>query len=334
MTDAVASLLKPQADTMVSVIALVHNDEPVLRSFVRDLHGVLLARYEFFEILLVDLQSNDGTVAAIRELMEQLSNLRLIRLSSWADTEVGVTAALEHCIGDRVVLMDVYDDRPDDIPRLMAEADAGYDVVVAKPIAGIHERLGRRQFYRLASWALGKELNPEESDFRLMTRKVVAAITKIKHRRRHLRYFTALLGFSKTLVPCETRKATGKQRPRNGFFRSVLRSLDLLISNSATPLRAAAVLGVVASMASLTYLLYALVVSLIKEQLAEGWLTTSVMMSSMFFCLFIMLSVLAEYVARILEESQSRPLYFIEYEAESTVSNPRNKDVLNVTEAY
>lgn len=334
MSDAVASLLKPQADTMVSVIALVHNDEPALQPFVRELHAVLQARYEFFEILLIDLQSTDGTVAAIRESMEKLSNLRLIRLSSRADTEVGVTAALDHCIGDRVVLMDVYEDRPDDIPRLMAEADNGFDVVIAKRVGGANDRLGRRQFYRLASWALGKELNPQESDFRLMTRKVVAAITKIKHRRRHLRYFTALLGFSKTLVPCEARPAIGKRRPRNGFVRSVLRSLDLLISNSAMPLRAAAVLGVLASMGSLTYLLYALVVSLIKEQLAEGWLTTSVMMSSMFFCLFIMLSVLAEYVARILEESQSRPLYFIEYEAESTVSNPRNKDVLNVTEAY
>lgn len=327
-------LLVPQADTMVSVITLVHNDEAVLRPFVQELHAVLQSRYAFFEVLLVDLQSNDGTIAIIREMMEQLSNLRLLRLSSWADTEVGVTAALEHCIGDRVVLMDVYLDRPEDIPRLMAEADRGFDVVIAKRKAGSTDRFGRKPFYRLASWTLGKELNPEESDFRLMTRKVVAAITKIKHRRRHLRYFTALLGFSKSLIECQPRPAVGKPRARNGFFRSVRRSLDLLISNSATPLRAAAVLGVLASVGSLTYLLYALVVSLIKEQLAEGWLTTSVMMSSMFFCLFIMLSVMAEYVARILEESQSRPLYFIEFEAESTVSNPRNKDVLNVTEAY
>ena len=90
--------------------------------------------------------------------------------------------------------------------------------------------------------------------------------------------------------------------------------------------------GVLASFGSLTYLLYALVVALVKNKLAEGWLTTSVVISSMFFCLFIILAVLAEYVARILEESQQRPLYFIELEAESSAAPARDQGEFNVVE--
>jgi hypothetical protein len=52
----------------------------------------------------------------------------------------------------------------------------------------------------------------------------------------------------------------------------------------------------------------------------------------MFFCLFVILAVLAEYVARILEESQERPLYFIELEAESVVAPPHERSEINVIE--
>jgi polyisoprenyl-phosphate glycosyltransferase len=108
--------------------------------------------------------------------------------------------------------------------------------------------------------------------------------------------------------------------------------IDILISHSATPLRWAAGLGVLASLGNLAYLLYVFIVALVKNKLAEGWLTMSVMLSSMFFCLFVILVVLAEYVARILEESQERPLYFIELEAESVVAPLRERSEINVIE--
>jgi hypothetical protein len=74
------------------------------------------------------------------------------------------------------------------------------------------------------------------------------------------------------------------------------------------------------------------IVALVKNRLAEGWLTMSVMLSSMFFCLFVIVAVLAEYVARILEESQHRPLYFIELEAESVITPQRELNVIEGTE--
>ena len=52
----------------------------------------------------------------------------------------------------------------------------------------------------------------------------------------------------------------------------------------------------------------------------------------MFCCLFVILAVLAEYVARILEESQERPLYFIEMEAESSAAATGEQTEFNVIE--
>jgi hypothetical protein len=42
----------------------------------------------------------------------------------------------------------------------------------------------------------------------------------------------------------------------------------------------------------------------------------------MFLMLFLILSVLSEYVARILDETKEQPLYFVEFETNSTVASP------------
>ena len=218
--------------------------------------------------------------------------------------------------------MNPYLDRPSDVARMVATAQQGYEVVVAKRGDLRRPELGRRLFYAVARSMLGVELSAAESDFQLMSRKAVASLTKIKNRRRYLKYFNSLLGFKKQVINSVPRDPPLKMPSRN-FLVKLQQAIDILISNSATPLRWAAALGVLASFGSLTYLLYALIVALVKNKLAEGWLTTSVVISSMFCCLFVILAVLAEYVARILEESQERPLYFIEMEAESTSAAAR-----------
>ena len=67
------------------------------------------------------------------------------------------------------------------------------------------------------------------------------------------------------------------------------------------------------------YLAYIAFVYCLKTHVAEGWTTTSLEISIMFFFLFLILSVLCEYVGRLLEEVQDRPLYFIAQEKNSSV---------------
>lgn len=318
-------------DVLVSVLVVLQDDAAILPSFLAELHSELQSKFHYFEIVLVDLSSRDNTLEVVGEQMQKLSCLRLLRLSARVNREIGMAAALEHCIGDYAVLMNPYLDRPSDVARMVAIAQQGYEVVVAKRGELTRSDIGRRLFYRIAPSMLGVELSSSESDFQLMSRKAVASLTKIKNRRRYLKYFNSLLGFKKQVINSVPRDPPLKMPSRN-FLVKLQQAIDILISNSATPLRWAAALGVLASFGSLIYLLYALVAALVKNKLAEGWLTTSVVISSMFFCLFIILAVLAEYVARILEESQHRPLYFVEMEAESVIAPPQEQDEINVIE--
>ncbi len=315
-------------DVMVSVLVVVQDDAAVLPAFLHELHFELQSRFHYYEVLLVDLGSRDSTTEVIGAQLQKLPFLRFLRLSARSHKEIGIAAALEHCIGDYAVLMNPYSDRPSDIVRLVSTAEQGYEVVVAKRDSATRQR-GRNLFYAVARNMLDVELSAVESDFQVMSRKAVASLTKIKNRRRWLKYFNSLLGFKKQVITCVPRDPPVKP-PSRGFLTALQQAIDILISHSATPLRWAAGLGVLASMGNLAYLLYVFIVALVKNKLAEGWLTMSVMLSSMFFCLFVILAILAEYVARILEESQERPLYFIEVEAESVVAPPRERNEINV----
>jgi succinoglycan biosynthesis protein ExoA len=88
----------------VSVIVPVRNEEPFLEATLRALER---QRYpaDAFEVLVVDGQSQDGTVAVVRRLQAEFANLRLLynpkRLSS-AARNIGV----RHARGEFVVIVD------------------------------------------------------------------------------------------------------------------------------------------------------------------------------------------------------------------------------------
>ena len=66
-----------------------------------------------------------------------------------------------------------------------------------------------------------------------------------------------------------------------------------------------------------------------KELLPKGWITLSTVMGSMFFFLFSLLSVISEYIIRIMDESRDEPFYFISEEINKSSILPK-KNTLNV----
>jgi dolichol-phosphate mannosyltransferase len=324
--------MTPAPDYMVSVLVVVGDDAAVLPEFLAEVHAMLRQHYRYYELLLVDNQSSPHTAEVVREHIQRLPGLRWLRLSRRHTEEIAWAAGFDHCIGDYVVLMDLYTDAPAMVPVLVEAAARENAVAVAAPPNAQTtslRRVVRRLFLGVANRLLESPIDGKESYFLAFPRQTVNALTRIKNRRRYLRYLNALVGFRQVTVP-NVAFQRGNGRPPRGWVESVGKAGDLLISNSLVPLRAAARLGLLVSFINFLYLGYILVVAIVREHLAEGWFTQSIMTTSMFLCLFLVLAVLAEYVGRILEETQERPLYFLELEMDSQASRRRAEDLLNV----
>ncbi len=318
-------------DLLVSVISVLDNDVDTVADFVRETSQILSANYAYYEFLLIDNGSRDGTEVIVQDLLRSIPNLRLLCLSRAQSNEIALTAGMENCLGDYVVILNAHTDPPSAIPAMIEKALDGYDVVIAERTDRADQSWWRERcaviYYRLASKMLGLRLQPNATHFRVLSRQVVNSITRIGNKSRYLKYLNALIGYRQTHVPYQPRLSSSKRG--HGFWRAVLEGLDILISNSPLPLRIASLMGFFSSGVSLLYFGYVLVITLVKSRIAEGWVTTNLMLSALFFLLFLILTILSEYVARILEESKDRPLYFIAYETGSVVSTFNNQQVNN-----
>jgi polyisoprenyl-phosphate glycosyltransferase len=310
-------------DILVSVSVVLPRQASQVSKRVEKLLETLSKAYQFYELLLVDNGSPLEVQAQVLDLQQRLPNVRLVRLSRYYSREVAIAAALDHCIGDYVVTMDLLTDPMELIPILVTKATTGFDAVVAeyqgRPKPFLEHTLSA-PLYRLTSRILGFALRPDESYFRVFSRRLVNSIVRIRSRNRYLSCLNGIVGFQQCSVVYHQ---DGTASPRDGqVLKQLLAVTDILVSNSAVPLRLAAMLGFVASLANVAYLFYILIVSLVKQHVAEGWITTSLTQTIMFLMVFLILSILSEYVARILDETKEQPLYFVEFETTSAVSSP------------
>jgi glycosyltransferase involved in cell wall biosynthesis len=327
-----ATAIARNQDNLISICVIVPNDISRLKTFIADATNSLNQAFEYYELLLIDNGTPAESHQAIQEIQRQIPNVRMLRLSRENSLETAIGAALDHCIGDYVVIMNPAEHPLSLVPAMVARAITGYDVVIAERLApppSALERLITHPAYRLASRVMGFSLKPDESYFRVFSRRCVNALIRIRSKNRSLSYMNALIGLRRSVVSYAAESEIPAQSALRRLFRQLVAVTSIVVSNSGVPLRFAALLGLLASILNLIYLVYILVVTMVKSKIAEGWLTTSLMHTVMFLFLFLIMAILAEYIGRILNESKEQPLYFIESESNSTVS-AANRERLNI----
>ena len=308
------------SDTFVSVVARLHDDSDIVESFVSEVADVLGRHYENYEIVLVDDDSEDDTLERVRDLLDRIAYLRLIRLSRKFGEEIAITAGLDSVIGDFIVVMTPESDPPALIPEMVERARRSGGTVLGIRKRGQRSllyRLGSALFYDYCHRILGLQLVEDSAVFRVMNRQALNAIVRIKDRLRYLRSFTAYVGYTTVDFEYEPLRRRGRLHQRN-LKESIDLAISIIVANSTHPLRLVSWLGLVVGSLNLLYVGWVLVAYFLAGNLAEGWASQSIQSSLMFFFLFLILAVLCEYVGRILGEAQDRPLYFVREELSSS----------------
>lgn len=312
----------PVSDTFVSVVLPLRDDGDIVEEVVGETMTVLERNYTNYELVLVDDGSQDGTAERVRELLQKYRCMRYVRLSRSFGAEVAVSAGLDTVIGDYVVILQPDSDPPGIIPEMVRRARSGSGVIfgVRSSRAGeaLWERLGARLFYAVANRILRLDVPERTGSLVVLNRQAVNGITRIKDKYRSLRLLGLHVGYGSECLPYEPVPRRSRRRTR-GLGASAMLALGLMVSQSTRLLRLVAGLGLLASFFNVLYMGYVIAVYFFKSRVAEGWTTTSLQLSVMFFLLFLILAVLSEYVGRSLEEVKDRPLYHVMEERNSNV---------------
>jgi glycosyltransferase involved in cell wall biosynthesis len=310
-----ASAPRPSAPVL-SVIIPVLNEEKGLDKLLSRLLPVLKTAVATFEVIIIDDGSSDGTLALVKARNAADPRIKALSLSRNFGKEIAVAAGLRHAAGEAVIIMDSdLQHPPEVIPQLIEGWRGGYDIVYGKrtdrKADGPVRRLLARTFYRTFRTLSGTKLHDDAGDFRLLSRRTVAALNRLGERARFNKGLYAWVGF-KTLginfeVPDRDDKTPSRWRPRQLWHFA----LDGLLSFTTIPLRIWSYLGVVISMLALVAMLYILINTLIYGNPVRGYPTLIV--SILFFggVQLISLGVIGEYLGRVYEEVKARPLYII-----------------------
>jgi polyisoprenyl-phosphate glycosyltransferase len=322
-----ATTLELLSDLCVSVAVVVTDaNAGIIEAYAADMNATLARAFRYFELLLVDNTGLGEVAGRLEDLLKQLPNVRLLKLSKSYAEEIAFTAALDHSIGDFVVLMDPDTDPPALVPVFVHRCADGLDAVVGaydrRKEQGRLGQWGAAIFYRLLRAMTGHTIPSNTSHFWVLSRRVVNAITRIKDKERYLKYLTAYVGYKHGTIEYELIHRGATSKPR-GFWASVGFGIDMIVTYSDKPLRLLSFAGVLASFISLLYIIFVLSIAFFKDAVglsaAEGWASTNAFNAAMFFLLFSMLAVLSEYVLKVLNETQQRPLYHVAYESNSVV---------------
>jgi len=140
----------------LSVIVPLYNEEesvvPLYRAVVSALDPLGLD----YELVFVDDGSTDGTVAQARQLAERDDRLRLVILRANFGQTAAMAAGIDHARGDVLVTMDGdLQNDPADIPFLIEQIRAGYDIAVGWRHKRKDALITRRIPSRIANWLIG-----------------------------------------------------------------------------------------------------------------------------------------------------------------------------------
>ena len=312
------------SNLVVSVVAPLHNDGPIVTEFVDEVIAVLASQFQNYELILIDDGSTDNTHEFVSGILERYSCIRIIKLSQRYGDEIAIASGLDTAIGDVVVVMTPTSTPPSLIPEFVEECTTSEVVVVgirrSRQKDPLWLRVGAYCFHFIAKRIFKIPITPNTTCFWVLPRPAVNAITRVKDKHRHLNLQISQLGFTKKEMPYEQIQRTPTQRyktPQDALEVAI----DLIVSHSVHPLRVVTWLGLLAGTFNALYVIYICLVYLTKDGVAEGWTTLSLQNSVMFFFVFLILVVMAEYLGRILRESTNRPLYHVISEKTSSLQN-------------
>lgn len=298
----------------ISVVIPVYKAEGCLHELYRRLRASLEIITNDFEIILVEDCGGDRSWTIINELAQGDQRVKGMQFSRNFGQHYGITAGLDHCSGDWVVVMDCdLQDQPEEIPRLFAKAQEGFEVVYARRAVRqdyLLKRWSSRLFYVLFDYLTEQKSDPTIANFGIYSRKVIDNFKSMRESVRAFPLFVRWLGFPSATVDVEHASRFSGASSYT-FSKLLTLAIHAIIAQSNRPLRLSIQFGffmagcslIAASYYLIRYYLYAIPVA--------GW--TSVMVSIYLLAglFFVNTGFIGLYIGRIYDEVKGRPLYVV-----------------------
>ena len=302
------------ANTFISVVIAIYNEEKVLPELYNRLIPVLSAISEDYEVILVDDGSKDRSWEIIENFAKKNEKIKGIKFSRNFGQHVATTAGLDNSNGDFVVLMDAdLQDQPEEIPKMLEKCKEGFEVVYAVRKTrdeSFLKRMSGKSFYFVFNKLSSFQLRPDIGMFRVMTRLVRDNIVQMREQTRIITGLIDWLGFPSAYVEIDRPERFSGETKYT--LRRLLRlAMQGIMSFSNIPLRFATYMGLTVSVGSMLLGFYFIIKKVFLDIDLAGWPSLITAVLFLGGIQLMVIGILGEYIGRIFIDIKQRPLYVI-----------------------
>jgi glycosyltransferase involved in cell wall biosynthesis len=195
----------------VSLVIPAHNEAESIAALAAEIRAVMTESSIAYEIIWIDDGSTDGTAEAIERVLGEHGDGQVVSTRLRSGKSEAYTRGFRKATGRLIATLDAdLQDDPAEIPRLMAELDAGYDLVVGRKVGRMGNEPSKAIVSRPFNLALrilfGLDLHDTNSGFRLMRSRVARSLSLYGDLYRFIPQIAHLNGYRVTEVGVRHRK--------------------------------------------------------------------------------------------------------------------------------
>lgn len=301
----------------LSVVSPCYNEEGSLSELYSRLTSVCKAEVgNDYEIVLIDDGSSDATRSIIRELSSNDSNIVGVFLSRNHGHQLALSAGLQICRGERILIIDAdLQDPPELLGGMMKLMDSEKADVVYGRRSQRHgespfKKLTALLFYRLLNKLTDTKIPVDTGDFRLISRRMLDELNRMPEQHRFIRGMVSWIGFRQVALDYQRQERFSGETKYP--FKKMLRfAIDAISGFSTVPLRFATYLGFICSILGMIFFCYT-AYSYFSGIAIQGWTTLMTVVLILGSGQLFVLGVIGEYLGRLYVQSKNRPLFIIE----------------------
>lgn len=304
------------------IVSPCYNEEAILRysadtltSFLKRV--IVLGKIApSSRILYVNDGSRDRTWSLIEELHKDNSFVEGLSLAKNVGSELAVMAGMMAARERADVVVTIDADLQDDVEAIeeminhyLDGCDIVYGVKTSREADPWLKRITAEGFYRLQQ-NMGINVIFNHTNFRLMSKRALEALSEYSERNLYLRGIIPQLGFRSAEVEDVIRERTAGESKYN-YTKLLLLAVDGITSFSTKPISFIVGMGLFSLLISIVMAIYVLV-SYVEHLSVPGW--ASLMLSLWFIGSMLLLSigVVGQYIGKIYIEVKARPRYHID----------------------
>lgn len=310
-------MVKQSERPTISVLIPLLNEEESLEELNLRLHKSLEALNKPYEIIYINDGSTDTSQQLVESFRREDGRVKIIEFNRNYGQHMALFAGFERAQGEIVVTIDAdLQNPPEEIPRVVAKMEEGYDVVAT------YRRMRQDSIFRrfpsfivnkITSRLVGVKLRDYGCMLRAYAKEVVNSINMCQE---SSSFIPALANtFAKRIAEIEVAHEERKRgTSKYSLFRLLRLNFDLMTGFSLLPIQWIGMLGVIIAAFGLAFAGFLLVRRFVVGPESEGLFTLFAILFFFMGIQILTLGIIGEYIGRIFQEVRRRPRFIIRKE--------------------